>query len=169
MSLFLVNGLIIIVSLLFSVFLTFNQESTDPILTKPKLIENKGIYLTAYTAGDKKRRGELIDLIDQTELNSVVIDLKDYSGRIFFDTNIALADQIKSEDVRIPDLADWLKELKKKGIYTIARIVVFQDPYLAQKMPQIALRAKNGEIWRDYKGLSWVDPTQKFIWDYNLD
>ena len=169
MSLFLVNGLIIIVSLLFSVFLTFNQESTDPILTRPKLIENKGIYLTAYTAGDKKRRGELIDLIDQTELNSVVIDLKDYSGRIFFDTNIALADQIKSEDVRIPDLADWLKELKKKGIYTIARIVVFQDPYLAQKMPQIALRAKNGEIWRDYKGLSWVDPTQKFIWDYNLD
>src|SRR3989338_121541 len=118
----LINLLIIILTLIFSLFLN-SLESNQPILKKPEVIENKGIYLTAYTAGDKKRRGELIDLIKKTELNSVVIDLKDYSGRIFFDTNITLADQIQSEEVRIPDLADWLKELKKKGIYTIARIV----------------------------------------------
>ena len=164
----LINLLIIIPTLIFSLFLN-SIESNQSISKKPEVMENKGIYLTAYTAGDKKRRGELIDLIKKTELNSVVIDLKDYSGRIFFDTDITLANQIQSEEIRIPDLAELVKDLKKEGIYPIARIVVFQDPYLAQKMPAIALKNKSGGVWRDYKGLNWVDPTQKLVWDYNLD
>lgn len=165
-------ALINLIILFFSLFLSSTLTSDQPayqILIKPKMIENKGIYLTGYTAGNKFRRAELVDLINQTELNSIVIDIKDYSGKIFFDTQIPLAEEIKSEEIRIPDLADWLKELKKEGIYTIARIVVFQDPYLAEKKPELALKAKNGGIWRDKKGLSWVDPTQKLVWDYNLD
>ncbi len=163
-----INFLVIIPVLLFSLVFANGQEIYQ-VLQKPAKIENKGIYLTAYTAGAKARRAELVDLIKNTELNSIVIDLKDYSGKVFFDTNNPLANQIGSEEVRIPDLKDWLKELKKEGIYTIARIVVFQDPYLAEKRPNIALKAKGGGIWRDYKGLSWVDPTQRLVWDYNLD
>jgi hypothetical protein len=132
-------------------------------------MENKGIYLTAYIAGMKQRRQELVDLIKQTELNTVVIDIKDYSGQIFFDTNIKLVNEIGAEDIRIPDLAQWLKYLKKEGIYTIARITVFQDPYLAEKRPDIALKSKSGGLWRDRKGLAWVDPTQKFVWEYNIN
>ena len=168
MFLTIINFLVIIPILLFSLVFTNGQE-TYQVLKKPAKIENKGIYLTAYTAGTKSRRQELVELIKNTELNSIVIDIKDYSGRIFFDTNISLADEIGSEDVRIPDLAGWLKELKKEGIYAIARIVVFQDPYLAEKLPAIALKSKSGGIWRDWKGLSWVDPTEKLVWDYNLD
>lgn len=168
MLLGLINLLITVPVLLFSLGLTLN-EPTYTVLTKPQKIENKAIYLTAYTAGNKVRRAELVDLIQTTELNSIVIDLKDYSGKIFFKTNNALAKEIDSEEVRIPDLADWVKELKGKGIYTIARIVVFQDPYLAEKRPDIALKDKDGGIWHDFKGLSWVDPTQQLVWDYNLD
>ena len=144
-------------------------ETTYQIFKKPQLIENKAIYLTGYSAGWKARREELVDLIEKTELNSIVIDIKDATGRIFFDTNIPLAEKIGSEDIRIPDLAEWVKELKEKGIYTIARIVVFQDPYLAKNKPEIALKNTSGGIWRDYKGQSWVDPTQRLVWDYNLD
>jgi len=168
MLLALINTAIIIPLILFSLGLTLNQPTYD-VLTKPSKIENKGIYLTAYTAGNKARRAELVNLIQTTELNSIVIDLKDYSGKVFFETNNLLAKEIGSEEIRIPDLKDWLKELKKQGIYTIARIVVFQDPYLAGNRPDIALKDKNGGIWHDFKGLSWVDPTQQLVWDYNLD
>ena len=164
----LINLLIIIPSLVFTLFLTLNQP-TYQVSKRPELTENKGIYLTGYTAGDKKRRAELIDLVEKTELNAVVIDVKDASGRIFFNTDIKLANEIGSEQIRIPDLKKWLSELKQKGIYPIARIVVFQDPYLAENKPEIALKSKTGAVWRDYKGQSWVDPTNQLIWDYNLD
>ncbi|MFA6410485.1 MAG: putative glycoside hydrolase [Candidatus Buchananbacteria bacterium] len=164
----LINWLIVIPIVLFSLAMTLNHP-VYRVLDRPAKIENKGIYLTAYTAGSKERRQALVDLINQTELNSIVIDVKDYSGKIFFAANMPLADKIDSKEIRIPDLAQWVPELKKQGIYTIARIAVFQDPYLAEKMPEVALKNKEGGVWRDRKGLSWVDPTQKMVWDYNID
>ena len=139
------------------------------ILVKPQRIVNKGIYLTAYTAGSAERRQTLIDLIKSTELNTVVIDIKDYSGKIFYNTDVPLAKSIGSVEVRIKDIKKVVADLKQQGIYSIARIVVFQDPYLAERLPDIALKNKSGGIWRDKKGLSWVDPTQRLVWDYNLD
>lgn len=159
---------VIFLNIVTSLFLTQNQ-STYTIIHKPELKEVKAIYLTGYTAGWKARRNELIQFVENTELNAVVIDIKDASGRIFFETDLALAEEIGSVQVRIPDLEEWLKELKEKGIYTIARIVVFQDPYLARNMPEIALVNQFGELWRDYKGQAWVDPTRQLVWDYNID
>ncbi|MBI5221513.1 MAG: putative glycoside hydrolase [Candidatus Magasanikbacteria bacterium] len=158
----------LIANLFLGLFLV-KDSPTYQIYKHPAKIEVKGIYLTAYTAGNQQRRAELVDLVQNTELNALVIDLKDYSGRIFYDTKLSLAQKIGSPEIRIPDLANWIKDLKKQGIYTIARIVVFQDPYLASKMSEIALKDKSGGLWRDYKGLAWVDPTQKLVWDYNLD
>ena len=150
-------------------FLTTGFQPTYQVVKKPAAIEAKAIYLTGYTAGSKERREVLIDLVESTELNAMVIDIKDASGRIFFNTDLALADEVGSEQIRIPDLEELIVQLKEKGIYTIARIVVFQDPYLAQAMPQIALKSTAGGLWRDYKGQAWVDPTLKLVWQYNLD
>lgn len=163
-----ITSLIIAANILAGLFITDNQ-STYTILKKPELKEVRAIYLTGYTAGWKERRNELISAVDNTELNAVVIDIKDATGRIFFDTDLPMVNEIGSEDIRIPDLEEWLKELREKGIYTIARIVVFQDPFLARAMPEIALVTQSGGLWRDYKGQAWVDPTYKLIWDYNLD
>ncbi|MBN1779194.1 MAG: putative glycoside hydrolase [Candidatus Buchananbacteria bacterium] len=159
---------VFLLSLFFAIFLPLNQ-SQPTNLAKPALIENKGIYLTAYTAGNQARMNELVDLIKATELNTVVIDIKDYTGKIFFAADIPLARKIGSEEIRLPDLKNLLASLKEQGIYTIARITVFQDPYLAESRPNIALKDKSGNIWRDWKGLSWVDPTQQLVWDYNID
>lgn len=167
MLIYLINSLVVIPVIFFSFFLAENLPQNQ-VAVRPQKMENKGIYLTAYTAGSPENRKKLVELVNQTELNSMVIDLKDYSGLVFFDTDNPLAEKIGSKDVRIPDLVEWLKKLKKMGIYTIARIVVFQDPYLAKMRPDIALKDKSGGIWRDRKGLSWVDPTQKLVWDYNL-
>ena len=165
----IISFLVIIPVLFFSFLFNFSNNFEINVVKRPELIESKGIYMTAYTAGWKERRTELVNLVKETELNSIVIDIKDYSGLVFFDTNVPLVNEIDAEDIRIPDLEDWLAELKKDGIYSIARLTVMQDPYLAEKMPEIALRSDEGGLWKDYKGLSWVDPTQRLVWEYNLD
>src|SRR5690606_8909825 len=61
-----------------------------------------------------------------------------------------------------------LTSLREKGIYTIARIVVFKDTLLASRYPELAVRDRNGEIWYDREKLAWVDPFRTEAWDYNI-
>jgi len=128
----------------------------------------KGVYLTAYSAGSPKKLDEIIRLIDTTELNAVVIDIKDYSGKILYGSNLPLVKDLNLRDNRLPNLSKIIEKLREHKIYTIARQTVFQDPALAQKKPEWAIKNKNGGIWRDNKGLSWVDPTKQEVWEYNV-
>lgn len=128
----------------------------------------KGIYLTAYSAGSEKKINEVINLIDKTELNAVVIDIKDYSGLVLYNSNLSTVNELKTEDDRLGDVAALVKKLRKHNIYVIARQTIFQDPVLAEAKPDWAIKKKSGGVWRDKKGLAWVDPTRKEVWDYNL-
>ena len=60
-----------------------------------------------------------------------------------------------------------LDELHSRDIYSIARIVVFRDPYLPEVKPEWAIQARRG-LWRDYGGFAWVNPYDKNVWDYNI-
>lgn len=131
--------------------------------------EVKGLYLTAYSAGNIDKITEIIDLINKTELNAVVIDIKDYSGYVLYDSNVPLVNELDLEDYRINRIANLIKALHKYDIYVIARQTVFQDPLLAQKKPGWSLQNTSDGIWRDYKGLTWVDPAKKEVWDYNIE
>lgn len=126
----------------------------------------KGLYLTAYSAGNSKKIEEIIDLIKRTELNSVVIDIKDYSGFILYDSHLPFVNENNLKDARIHDLKLLVNTLHQNKIYTIARISTFQDPLLAQKKSEWAIKTKTGDIWRDKKGLSWVDPARHEVWDH---
>lgn len=135
---------------------------------KPKKQTVKGLYLTAYSAGNPKKIDEIIDLIKKTELNAVVIDIKDYSGKVLYGSRVPLVIQLKTKDNRIGDARALIKKLHDNGIYVIARQTVFQDPVLAEKKPEWSVKDVGGGLWRDKKGLAWVDPTQKAVWNYNL-
>lgn len=137
------------------------------IAEKPPEIPVKAIYITAYTAGDSSRFQQLVDLVNRTELNAVVIDLKDYTGRVFIETGHAMEKEVGSYQPRIKDLRGIVSGLKKQGIYAIARIAVFQDPHLAEKRLDLAVKTKSGAVWRDFKGLAWVDASRWEVWDYN--
>ena len=127
----------------------------------------KGIYMTSWTASQTKLRDSLIKLIENTELNTVVIDVKDYSGKIVFSINSPELKSFGSEEIRISDLPEFLDSLHKKGIYVIGRIAVFQDAYFVKHRPDLAVKNKVGvEIWKDYKGISWVDPGSREYWNY---
>ena len=128
----------------------------------------KGLYLTAYSASRPEKVNEIISLIKQTELNAVIIDVKDYSGKVLFDSKIDLVNELKTDENRIGSVPRLIRKLHKNGIYVIARQTVFQDPILAKLKPEWAIKAKSGGLWRDNKGLSWVDPTKKEVWEYNL-
>jgi hypothetical protein len=126
----------------------------------------KGLYLTAYSAGNPEKMKEILKLIDSTELNSIVIDIKDYSGNILYDSKVPLTKELDLKDVRIKDLPALLRLLRQHNVYSIARISVFQDPQLAEKKHEWALKSKNGNLWRDKKGLAWVDPANNNVWQY---
>lgn len=149
--------------------------NTSPVVEKkefsPSYVETpdavKGIYMTSWIASSKNLREPLVKLIDDTELNTIVIDIKDYSGKIFFPVTDEKLKDFGSEDVRIPDMQDFIEELHKKGIYVVGRVAVFQDAYFVKRRPDLAVKNKSGrEVWKDRKGISWIDAGSSEYWDY---
>lgn len=136
--------------------------------TKPDKREVKGIYLTAYTAANESARNALIDLIDRTELNAVVIDIKDYTGNVLYDSDVPEVDTYHTDVDRLGDVAAVVEAFHAHNIYVIARQTVFQDPVLAEAQHAWAFQAKTGGLWRDNKGLAWVNPTKEEVWAYNV-
>ncbi|SDY56241.1 hypothetical protein SAMN04515617_11693 [Collimonas sp. OK242] len=130
----------------------------------------KALYLSVYGIGDKTLRENALELISKTQLNALVIDVKGDRGLIPFPSNIALAHEIGAQKViTTPDMPALLAQLHVKGIYLIARIVVFKDNPLALAHPEFAVRDEHGQPWHDRESLAWVDPFTPAVWQYNLD
>lgn len=127
----------------------------------------KGVYATGWMAGRADFIEKMLDFTAKTEINSMVIDVKDDSGRISYYSKVSLAQAIGASYPKF-DPVKVIKLLRQNNIYPIARIVVFKDPYLAVKRPDLAVKNVQGGIWRDFKGLAWVDPYNKDVWDYNV-
>ena len=128
----------------------------------------KGIYMTANTAGYKKRFNQLIDLVDRTEINALVIDIKDHNGRLAFTPASPELKPYASENIYLGDLKEFTAPLKERGIYLIARQFVFQDPQFAEAHPEWAVANTWGGLWRDYRGIPWLDAASKDVWRYNV-
>ena len=154
-------------------------------IIRPSII--KAVYLTSWAAGRKDYVDYVISLAKDTEINAVVIDIKDYSGYVGYITDVEEVKKYNAQEGRIRDVKSLIKKLHKNGIYTIARIVVFQDPVLARARPDLAVASKTkisglkklnslfsstawsvDTLWTDKKGLSWVDPASLEVWDYNI-
>lgn len=135
----------------------------------PEII--KAAYSTGWTAGGIKGLSRMIDLIKRTELNAIVIDIKDYSGHLSYATNLELPKKYGAEsEIKISQPNAMIKKLHDAGIYVIARQTVFQDPILAAARPDMALvSSSTGKLWKDNKGVLWIDPAAKDVWTYNVD
>ncbi len=143
-----------------------NFQTIRPVKNAAQTV--KGLYPTAYSAGSDKKITEIIQLINRTELNAVVIDTKDSTGTILYDSQLKLVNELKLEKNRLGDIKKLVADLHKNQIYVIARQAVFQDPALAEAKPEWAIKNKAGGLWRDRKGLAWVDMTNQKVWRYNL-
>lgn len=129
----------------------------------------RALYLTAYGVGSTLLRGAALQLIETTELNALVIDLKGDAGLVPFPSRVALAGEIGARKITsIRDLPDFAASMHARGIYLIARIVVFKDNPLALARPDLAVKTASGAIWKDKEGLAWTDPFKQEVRDYNL-
>ena len=149
-------------------------EPQKQLSNPPQII--KATYMTSWSAGTESRIQYFLDLVKVTEINAVVIDIKDYSGLVAYDINLPEIERYKAKEIRIKNINSLIKRLHDENIYVIARATVFQDPILAKARPDLAVKRKltttsstdQYPTWYDKKGLAWTDPSSKEVWDYNI-
>ena len=146
------------------------EEQVEPeeevVIKEP--VKVKGIYVTGPIAGTEKM-DELIALVEETELNTMVIDIKNDEGAVTYKMQSDMVLEIESGVRYIRDIDALVEKLHEKDNYLIARIVAFKDPYLAEKKPELSLKTKSGEIFRDKNKEAWVNPYEKEVWDYLME
>ncbi|MBU1046205.1 putative glycoside hydrolase [Patescibacteria group bacterium] len=160
-------------------YVTFNSEVSSEVpadnIYRSVHIETpektKVIYMTACAASTPSFRKTLEQLVEDTEINSIILNVKDETGKIAFDLENplfqnAIADSSKGE-CKIHDIKELLEDWHSKGIYIIGRVPVFQDPQLVRERPELAVKkSEGGAIWKDHKGISWLDAGSVEVWDY---
>jgi len=127
----------------------------------------KALYVNAW-AFSGNRLWQIVRMIDGTEINSLVIDVKDDTGCLLYHSEVETARQIgASSCARVKDARARLDTLHAHGIYAIARIVVAKDRLLAEGKPAWSVKSTAGGLWRDRIGMAWVDAYNDSVWVYS--
>ncbi|MES2023616.1 MAG: putative glycoside hydrolase [Patescibacteria group bacterium] len=140
----------------------------------------KAVYMSSWVAGNLSFRNKIFDMIKRTELNAVVIDVKDSTGHISFSVSNPELIKMGSVEKRVKDIKSFIDELHKNNIYVIGRIATFQDPYFAKKYSEFAVKKRSDKtaLWADDKCKRairrhqeklctyWLDAGTKEVWDY---
>jgi hypothetical protein len=143
------------------------NRSVAPIDVDKEFPVVRALYVNRFAAQSARKMKRLIEIADQTEINALVIDMKDEFGLNYrasdpsFARNAGTAGTVRN----LPALLDTLRAHK---ILPIARLVVFKDSVTARVHPEWTIRKQDGSVWRDKKGLAWVNPYHHELWDYNI-
>jgi hypothetical protein len=159
-----------------SVSVTGTEEKTEnvglverflPKEEKPEFVQGshikppeavKAIYMSGCVLATPSFRDSLVEIVDTTELNAIVIDIKDSMGAVTFETKNEVFQALPKTGCRASDVPDFIRTLHEKNIYVIGRITVFQDPlYTAAHPEEAVLKKSDGGVWKDRKGLSFID------------
>ncbi len=139
----------------------------DEVLHIPAREPLKAIYMSQCVVGTPNFRERLVKLVDETELNALIIDIKDFTGKLSFTPEDPSLLGSVSEKCGAKDMKEFIKKLHEKDIYVIGRVTVFQDPYATSLHPERAVRsASTGGVWKDHKGLAFIDVGARAHWDY---
>lgn len=141
------------------------EANGEAAAERPKV---RGIYVTGAMAGTANM-DELIGLVERTELNALVIDIKNDEGYVVCDMDVPLVQEIGSVKRYVRDMPALVQKCREKNIYLIARIVAFKDPCLAEARPEWSLHNADGTVFRDKDGLAWVNPYEEQVWEYLAD
>ncbi|HEU5183922.1 MAG TPA: putative glycoside hydrolase [Gemmatimonadaceae bacterium] len=140
-----------------------------PLVATPSPV--RGLYVNRWAAvGDKM--WELIGVARRTEVNALVIDVKDDRGFVLYRSRVPLAREIGADTVapmRASRMRAVLDTMRAHGVYPIARIVVMKDPVLARAKSEWAIRRADGKPWLDKNGNPWLDPHHRGPWQYAVE
>ncbi|KAB3530347.1 glycoside hydrolase [Alkaliphilus serpentinus] len=130
----------------------------------------KGIFMTGHSIGLKSRFEEVLQLTQETEINSWVIDVKDDYGTMTYKSSIPLVQEVGADKIiKVRDFPGVMDILRENDVYPIARIVTFKDKQITSVRPDLAIKTNTGEVWRDRKGDAWLNPYNRETWDYVID
>lgn len=133
-------------------------------------VQARGIYISAPAAGSGEMMEGILARIPGTEINAVVIDLKDDNGRVTCPMESPMVMETEASRPYVTDMAELVRRLKEDyGLYVIARVVAFRDPWLAEKKPEWCLKLPDGTVFRDRSGLAWINPYREEVWDYLVE
>jgi len=139
-----------------------------PPLGQPPAVV-RALYGNGWVFGSA-RFYDLVRLADSTEINALVLDIKDDTGFLTYRSAVPTAIEIGANSrLRVGDVRERLAVLSERGIHPIARIVVAKDPLLARMKPQWAIHDARGGLWHDRQGNAWVDAYQDSVWSYAAD
>lgn len=143
---------------------TIEEQSARqlPHVVRPTSL--RALYMTSCVASVPSWREKLAKMIDDTELNAIIIDIKDYTGMISYD--LVGPEFVPNTNCFVKDMKDIVKNLHERGIYVIGRVTVFQDSTYTKKHPELAVKKKDGSMWKDRKGLSFVDVGATAYWEH---
>ena len=144
------------------------EAAENGLLPEEERVKVKGIYVTGAMAGTSGM-DDLIALVDRTELNTMVIDVKNDDGRVVYEMDTTMVSEIGSSKKLVSDMPGLIQKCKEHDIYLIARIVAFKDPFLAENRTDLALHDESGNLFRDSSGLAWVNPYKEEVWEYLLE
>ena len=144
------------------------EAAENGLLPEEERVKVKGIYVTGAMAGTSGM-DDLIALVDRTELNTMVIDVKNDDGRVVYEMDTPMVSEIGSSKKLVSDMPGLIQKCKEHDIYLIARIVAFKDPFLAENRTDLALHDESGNLFRDSSGLAWVNPYKEEVWEYLLE
>ncbi len=130
-------------------------------------IKVKAVYLSGPMAGYDL--DHYIDLVNKTELNALVIDVKE-GGVVNYETDAPLCKELGlyKKNFKVDEV---LAKCHENGIYVIGRIVVFRDDALAHKKPEFAVQKADGSFWLENRSKTgaWTSPAVKGVLDYNIE
>lgn len=146
------------------------EDTADDVAEQSKAERPKvrGIYVTGPMAGTANM-DELIDLVDRTELNAMVIDIKNDEGYVVCEMDVDAVQEAGSVRRYVKDMPALVQKCKEKDIYLIARIVAFKDPILTAAKPQLSLHNGDGTVFVDKSGQQWLNPYEKEVWEYLVE
>ena len=154
------------------------DSATEQVVAQKEVVTHletpqplKSIYMTACVLATPSFRRDLVQLIEETEINAVIIDIKDYTGTVSFKTdNPKIYGAHHGDGCQTKDTKEFIEELHAKGIYVMGRVSVFQDNVMTKLRPDLAVkRASDGGVWKDGKGIGFIDVGAKEHWDYMID
>lgn len=148
------------------------QEDQTIYSVKLTPIKVKALYVSFWQASyGSKIFQDILNTIEKTQINALVIDVKNEFGHTLYETNVPEAKKMRAYNYypMVKNMSEFISKLKEKNLYLIARVVVFKDALQAKHYPDRAVKKKNGELWGASKNETWVDPFNEHSQNYAIE
>ena len=128
----------------------------------------RGLYFNTGSINNPEVYSRIIGLIENSNLNAVVIDVKDDWGNITVNFKTDNED-IQYANTKLLDADKLITDLHSRGIYVIGRITTFKDSVITKKHPEWGFTRDDGSLWANGRGEVFMNPFLKEVQDYNIE